>query len=368
MEKKPKNRNDRFRVRLSYEQQPQADLPLVGFLFNCHGRLLQWQLADDMEMTFNLKEYKREIQVDQLRLFIAPASDKRILSVTNLQELENYKAYEPIMRSITDGEVTVQPIPEQLSIYWLFCKCRVKGKLSKWFDEGNVWKNKAVCNARVHICEIDPILFWIQKIPDHIIAKVPEAILKPERLPEIPRPIPDPLPFERIKRPVLPQPPVENMFVKSTPTQRAEEHIQALPKISEEIKQNLATGNLSTIRKTIVDNYTLFHPWFCFWPWWWPYFYRCKELAVVKTNASGRFDTTITYNCFGDKPDIYIWVEYFINGEWTTVYKPPIPCYTHWNYICGSDINIQISHPEVPGDCCCNCGIGGDLVWVRSIR
>ncbi|WP_419179939.1 hypothetical protein [Aureisphaera galaxeae] len=116
-----------------------------------------------------------------------------------------------------------------------------------------------------------------------------------------------------------------------------------------------------------MANYAVFHPWFCLWPWWWPYFYKCKELAVVKTNANGRFDTTITYNCFGDKPDIYIWVEYFINGEWTTVYKPPIPCYTYWNYNCGSDINIQITDPRVPADCCCDCGIGGELVFVRTI-
>ena len=367
MEKKSKNHHLRFKVQLCYEQHPQAEIALIGFLFDCRGRLLQRQLADDLELVFDLKQGQREYRLDQLRLFVAPATDKRILAVTNLEEIESYKAYEPIMTSLIEGEVAVEPIPEYLSQYWIFCKCRVKGKLSKWFNGGNVWENKAVCNARVHICEVDSIFYWIQKIPDHIIAKVPEAILKPERLPRIPEPFPNPPQFERAALPLQAQPPTENLFDTISVQEKRAQISAKLPELSAEIKQNLATGNLNTIRETIVNNYTIFHPWFCFWPWWWPYFYRCRELAVVKTNANGRFDTTITYNCFGDKPDIYIWVEYFINGEWTTVYKPPIPCYTHWNYQCGSDINIQITNPLVPGDCCCNCGIGGELVFVRTI-
>jgi len=87
----------------------------------------------------------------------------------------------------------------------------------------------------------------------------------------------------------------------------------------------------------------------------------------VYTDASGRFDTNVLYWCFGDKPDIYIWVEYFIDGVWTTVYNPPIPCYTWWDYACGTDINIHVTDPRVPGDCCCNCPIPGELVWVRSV-
>lgn len=351
-----------FSVQLTYEQQPQVAIDLVGFLFDCGGRLLQQRFADDNEFNFDLKEYKNHPTFDQLRLFVAPVTDKRILAVSNVDELENYKAYEPIMGSIADGQVAIQPIPEYLSQFWLYCKCRVKGKVSKWFDEGNVWENKAVCNARVHICEIDPIIYWIQRIPDHIIARIPEAILKPERLPRIPNP---PI-FNRsaLSTVITAE---ENPFHTISVQEERAKITSELPKLSSEIKQNLATGNLNIIRNTIVNNYTLFHPWFCFWPWWWPYFYRCKELAVVKTNAAGNFDTTITYNCFGDKPDIYIWVEYFINGAWTTVYKPPIPCYTHWNYQCGSDINVTITDPRVPGDCCCNCGIGGEVVFVRTI-
>src|SRR6185437_16180753 len=139
------------------------------------------------------------------------------------------------------------------------------------------------------------------------------------------------------------------------------------PELSIDIRQNLASGNLNLIRDTIAKNYGILHPWFCLWPWWWPYFYRCNELAVVYTDANGRFDANVTYWCSGDKPDIYIWVEYMINGAWTTVYDPPIPCNTFWDYACGTNINIQITDPRVPGDCCCDCPLPGELVWIRTI-
>ncbi|MFD2289694.1 hypothetical protein ACFSKN_02200 [Mariniflexile gromovii] len=363
-----------LKIQLSYEQEPQSELNLIGFLFNCKGILLQRQFVKNNELEFNLKTLqnskyiRNNLEIDQLRLFVAPTTDKRILSVTNLQEMANYKAYEPIMAMNNEGMVSVMPIPDVLSRYWFTCKCRVTGKVSKWFNGGNVWEDKAVCRARVHICEIDRITYWIHKIPDYIIAKIPDAILRPERVKRIPIPIPDPPPFERFNPSVLAlqQQPV-NMFKTNSLEEKRQQISSKLPDLGNEIKQQLATGNLNIIRDAIVNNYALFHPWFCLWPWWWPYFYRCKELAVVKTNAQGRFDTTITYPCFGDKPDIYIWVEYFINGEWTTVYKPPIPCNTHWNYTCGTDINIHITDPRVPGDCCCDCPIGGELVFIRTI-
>ncbi len=129
MEQKPKNRNLRFKVQLCYEQQPQEKIGLIGFIFNCRGLLLQKQFAKDNQLMFDLKGNQSITSLDQLRLFIAPATDKRILAVTNLQELESYKAYEPIMSSIVNGEVAISPIPSVLSLYWFYCKCRVKGKL-----------------------------------------------------------------------------------------------------------------------------------------------------------------------------------------------------------------------------------------------
>lgn len=360
-----------FKIRVDFEQPPQMELPLIGFLFNCRGILLQRQYVKNNILEFNLDKMShgnRALKIDpeQLRLFIAPVSDKKIASISTSQELQSYKAYEPILRLNDKNLLEILPIPERLSIFWLKCKCRVSGKVSKWFHFGNGWEDLPVCRARVHICEIDPILFWIHKIPDHIIAKVPEAILKPKF--KIPIPIPDPGPYQRIERfTMMGESNEDTIFKTQSLPEIRKETLSILPELSPEIKQQFASGNLNIIRDTIAKNYTLLHPWFCFWPWWWPYFYRCQELAVVETNAAGRFEKNIYYNCFGDKPDIYIWVEYMIGGVWTTVYKPAIPCNTHWNYNCGTDINIHLTHPMVAGDCCCDCELVGEDVWIRTV-
>ncbi|MDN3725086.1 hypothetical protein QRD02_11885 [Aequorivita sp. SDUM287046] len=371
MAKNPEYTDRNFRIRVDFEQPPQVDLPLIGFLFNCKGLLLQWQYVKENFLEFNLenrseKTMERKLDPEQFRLFIAPASDKKITRVKTMEQLQGFKAYEPILRLNDNHVLDILPIPERLSIFWLKCKCRVSGKVSKWFNFGNGWEDLPVCRARVHICEIDPINYWIQKIPDHIIAKIPDAILNPKF--EVPIPIPDPDPFRRLERfPNISGQEEENIFKTQSLQQIRNETLSVLPELGADIKKQLSSGNLNSIREAIVKNYALFHPWFCYWPWWWPHFYRCQELAVVETNAAGRFEKNIYYHCFGDKPDIYIWVEYMIGGVWTTVHKPPKPCNTHWNYVCGTDINIHVSDPRVAGDCCCDCELIGEDVWIRTV-
>ncbi|OEJ98507.1 hypothetical protein A8C32_04650 [Flavivirga aquatica] len=110
----------------------------------------------------------------------------------------------------------------------------------------------------------------------------------------------------------------------------------------------------------------MFHPIFCYIPWLWSYFYRCDESAVVYTDSNGDFDTEIYYSLFGDHPDLYFWVEAFIDDEWKTVYKPSIPCHTYWNYPCGTEVNINITDPRVRWEC--TEGIDGKIIWIKTIN
>jgi hypothetical protein len=355
---------------ISFDQVPNQEITLAGYLFLCNGLLLQRQLVRDKVLEFdlsNIKNTSRQFDTSELRLFIVPVTDKKMEKISTIDELEKFKPYEPVLTTNADGRFDILPIPYDISQYWPFCKCRVTGKVKKWFHAGNTWKERAICHARVHICEVDAIRYWIYRIPDNIIAKIPELILNPREIIKFPIPIPDPPPFARNELLASVQQPHTNIFKTVSAEQQQMEIAAKLPELGFDIRQNLASGNLNLVRETIVNNYALFHPWFCLWPWWWPYFYRCTEMAVVYTDANGRYDTNVTYRCFGDKPDIYIWVEYEINGVWTTIYNPPIPCYTFWNYICGTNINIHITDPRVPGDCCCNCPLPGELVWIKSI-
>ena len=363
----------RISLTLSFEEKPTEDISLIGFLFYCNGRYLQQQPVRDNVLEFNLADMTtgsvnapRSLDIRQLQVFIAPATDKSIQEVRSVEELEAYKPYSPVLQTNAAGNISILPIPALISRFWPFCSCRVTGKVSKWFSVDNIWENRPVCKARVTIYDIDAIWYWIYRIPDYIIARVPEVILNPQELIKFPIPIPDPSPFT--VNPAASQA-VEkkSLFQTVSVEERQLEYAASLPELGVEIRQTLASGNLNRIRETIAANYALFHPWFCLWPIWWPWFYRRRELAVVYTDASGRFDTEVSYWCTGDKPDIYITVDYLINGVWTSVYEPPIPCYTFWDYVCGTNININITDPRVPGDCCCNCGVPGEVVWIRSV-
>lgn len=367
-----KNRILSFEV--NYEQAPKEEVQLAGYLFYCNRIFLQQQLVQKNMLQFDLSNLNKEraatagtdINPNDLKLFIAPVRDKRMLQLTSIEELEKLKPYEPVIRRNANGDFSILPIPGNISLFWPKCKCRVTGKLSKWFQVGNSWENRAVCRAKVHVCDVDSIRYWIDRIPDRIIAKIPDIILNPKELTRFPIPLPDPPPFFNLRKmPASLQQPL--IFKKATAENRSMEQAASLPELSLEIRQSLASRNLDSIRQTIVNNFSIFHPWFCHWPWWWPYFYQLQELAVDYTDASGRFDTTVSYNCFRDRPDIYIWVEYLINGSWETIYHPPIPCNVRWDYACGTPINIQITDPRVPGNCCCNCSLPGDLVWVRAL-
>ncbi len=358
-------------VKVSFEQQPDKEIALAGFLFLCNGQFLQRQAVRDNMLQFNFAktetaDFASTFDSNELRLFIVPITDLKLEKITVMEDLESYKPYEPILSANANGEVSILPLPVNITRFWPFCNCRVTGKVSKWFHIGNTWKQKAVCRARVHICEIDAIRYWIYQIPDTIIARIPDVILRPEEIFKVPIPVPGPSPFLRSSRAIAATP-QGNIFKSASSDQLLMEAASRLPELNFDIRQNFASGNINLIRETIINNYVQLHPWFCLWPVFWPWLYRCNELAVVYTNATGRFDTNVSYRCFGDKPDIYIWVEYYINGAWTVVYNPPIPCNTLWDYACGSNISINVTDPRVPGDCCCNCGIPGELVWVRSI-
>jgi len=362
----------RLAIQVSFDQPPEREASFIGFLFLCNGLLLQKQYVKENLLEFNLGDSpsaneQQNIDPKQLRLFIAPANDKNIQNVASIEELEAYKPYEPILQTNADGNFSILPVPVAISQFWPFCNCRVTGKVSKWFHVGNTWVDRSVCRARVHICEIDSIFYWIYRIPDYIIAKIPQFILDPKQVVKFPIPIPDPPPFLRNAANAVTTQQTQNIFKSTSAEEMQMATAASLPELSMDIRQNLASGNLNLIRDTIVKNYTILHPWFCLWPRFWPYFYRCRELAVLYTDANGRFDTNVSYLCFGDKPDIYVWVEYMINGVWTTVYNPPVPCNTFWDYAFGTTINIHITDPRVPGNCCCDCPIPGELVWIRSV-
>lgn len=350
---------------VSFEGKPDKELDVVAYLFDHRGDALASAPLKNGQIQFKVKDGDHA----PMRLMLGPpapeARSKRD-KLLSIESLERRRAYEPQWRfDPKKFEYDLAPIPEFHWKWWWLCFCRVRGRVVKPVTIHGTTHDMPVCHARVHICEVDPLWLILPRLPDNVIDRIRDELLELTRPPiRLPIPLPDPPPFRfdprvRDLSPVNlarlqpgsavalnPQPlPPKAAAVMLNP--------QPLPPGAEmdlpaALRANLLSTSSAIVRQALLDNFTLIRPFLCLWPWIWPYFHRCDEVAVIDTDSNGRFDVTIWYPCFGDKPDLYFWVEYSLGGTWTTVYHPPIRCNTYWNYTCGSDVTIRVTDPRVP--------------------
>jgi hypothetical protein len=350
---------------VSFEKPPKMDTPLTAFVFSRSGELLQTIPVEKNTLSFTTDVEK----LAELRVFIAPEFKERPLNVATIDDLQKYRAYEPVWQTDAKGNPSIMPIPDSLIKLWCFKVCRLRLDVVKDFTMDGITKEKPLCNARVHVCEIDKISWLLPRIPDPIILQIPDIILRPR----IPIPIPDPGPLKNI---VLPD--LKNRFnLKANPALQVpvrpgvptpdlkQANTNADIQMDDATRKQLLSGNAAQIREVVEKNFTAYRPIFCLIPWLWPYFYKSTEITTFYTDSMGRIDKNFIYFDCESKPDLYFWVEHFINGVWTTVYRKPIPCNTYWDYICGTQLKIKVTDPRVLW--WCNTPLGGDIVWVKTV-
>lgn len=350
---------------INFEGNPAERIPIAAHVFDRAGNHLESTDIDEKGI-FRLTLSVKELQ--QVKLFIAPGSDDK--KIPSLKELESISAWQPFLDRRFTGRDTIEllPVPELKYKYWWRCSCRVTGRVTKKVFSGGAWQIMPVCKARVHICEVDRWPVIIRRFPDDIIYKIRDEIIRIKW--PIP-PIPDPGPLRNINSP-FETGGISTKLKRAVPAKAIIETKQVSAEADQfsfglnSLKAQLASGNsVHRIRQELADSFHLIYPYICYWPWIWKYFLTCDEKAVVETDGQGRFDAIVKYNCFGDKPDIYIWTEYFINGQWVTVYNPGRACHTYWNYTCGTDININITDSRVPH--CGRTDVVGEICEIMSI-
>lgn len=355
---------EEIRLKISTATKPGEDIELAAYMFNAKG-----QLTHRVKVTGNEARLPvSEKELRSARVFIAPVSkNKDEEKEVSLREMTVRKAYEPVLTDLKDRIWEPLPIPDLNIGYWLLCACRVKGRLVKPVNVDGDIVEMPVCHARVHICEVDKISLIIPTLPDWVIDRFRDIIVNfPEPIPNpIPDPIPDPFPDP--VPPPFPGPDPMPFFREGMLNLRKEVEAGKVKPLSTELRQAFVSTSTTQIRKTIVENYKLLHPYLCWYPKFWPYLYSCSELRVVHTDQQGRFDTTVFYPCAGDKPDLYFWVEYSIGGTWTTVYKPSKPCHTYWNYACGTEVVIRLTDPRVDACGTLDTAEGSDSVEIVKI-
>ena len=370
-----------------FEEAPEEPLDLAAYVTD--------RTSGEVIASERIKEGRFELELDPARapnlsISIAPVPPEAGDELPTRGHLGRLRAYEPVFSF--DPKVKkydLQAIPADLSKFWWWCFCRVRGKVVKPITSGGVTVDMPVCHARVHICEVDPIWIILEKLPDPDIFRLRDDLLE-----AIERPFP-PTPPEPPWPPTGPGPgpigpldfaemDVTDLEVEGAPLP-ASFHAEAEPEsagtraellerpsahvlsaqLPIEARAALSSPAAQSVRRALIDNAVLIYPWICWWWWLWPWWWRCDEVAVVDTDDNGRFDVTIAYPC-SDQPDLYFWVEYYVNGAWTTVYAPWRPCGTYWDYDCTSEITIRVTDPRVPY-CDGNSSPEGKVVVVKTI-
>jgi hypothetical protein len=320
---------------VSTSQRPDFEHPLTVYVFGARGERIH---------TADIRDGKVELPLSpedltRARVFIAPIDSKLDEHELTGARLERLGAYEPVLQDAGKLIDRIE-VPGSLIDLWPICFCWVRGRVVRNSD------NRAVCNARVHICEVDRIRWLIARLEDQHVLRLRDDLLDVLRNPPIPRPGPDPQPLARqLARPTL-------RFANETAA-RVSLNPQPLPpkapiRLAPESLARLHSTSSLVVRDALIEHWQLLLPWFCYWPHW-GWWFKCDEVAVVTTDAHGRFETTIFYPCHGDHPDLYFWVEYDFGSGFETVYRPRTACNTYWNYVCGSEVTIRITDPRVPG-------------------
>jgi hypothetical protein len=214
-----------------------------------------------------------------------------------------------------------------------------------------------VCTARVHICTVD----WFYRWPIWLRPVLPPSVLDDLK---------DSIVALRERRPV---PPVRSkgsgvsaVRASSRVTTPARSPATQLKRLPADIETQLLSATPDTIQEIISAHSAILYPYFCAWPIFWPWFYRVVEQEVVYTDCNGHFDGWLISVGVPAVENVYVWAEASIGGCWVTIYNPPFPCHTYWNYGCGTDIDITLNNPAIPP---CNCGatvIDGS-VWFTAI-
>ena len=365
-----------------FEVAPEQPPELAAYLVDREGQVIASSPIREGRFEFDILEARGH----ELRVSIAPIRPDLGERLPTQDQLARLRAYEPVFSFDPKAKTyELKAIPGEISKWWLLCSCRVRGRVVKPVTSGGVTVDMPVCGARVHICEMDPIWIFLARLPDREIFRLRDEILAIiRRPPPPPPPGPDPGPigpigpleprrFRQVAEAGAPLPQMSGPPMRRAETAPAvfgEAFVEAaapsgMAQLPLEAHLALNSPSATIVRAALRESPFLIYPYICWWPWIWPWFWRCDEVAVIESDDNGRFDVTISHSC-SDQPDLYFWVEYFIDGTWTTVYDPWRPCGTYWDFDCASEVTIRVTDPRVPY-CGGHDSPEGNVVVVKTI-
>ncbi len=178
---------------VKFEGTPEKPISLKLYAFDEKGEVIA---STDVKRNQASLELTTK-QAKKARIVIGPSPPEGIKEEKpNFDQVQRRKAYLPEWRfSPRTLKYELLPIPKILWKYWLWCKCKVKGKVVKKVKLGTTTQEWPVYLARVHICEVDPIWLLLKRLPKLEVFRLRDELIKAIGKP-IPQP-PEPIPFAK---------------------------------------------------------------------------------------------------------------------------------------------------------------------------
>ncbi|TDW99236.1 hypothetical protein [Dinghuibacter silviterrae] len=287
------------------------------------------------------------------RVFVGPPFPKEYpASRINAYSLATSGAQQISVNFTAANEIAIVHLPA--FIIPPLHSCDIVGNVTNTLTVNGLPQSGPLCKARVHICTVDwffrwPI--WLRPVvPENVLNELKDKFAALATSPIPPAPDPGPLAAK------------VNLPLRSL-SARTSNALKPLPTTIQDAIQSATTD---TIHEVVFNHAEILYPYFCIWPIFWFWFYRVTEVETVYTDCNGHFNGLLLSFAPLPAENIYVWVEANIGGTWTTVYRPPFPCHTYWDYACNTDIDINLSNPNIP-PCNCDVTVNDGTAWFTAI-
>jgi hypothetical protein len=340
------------RVTLPDDERARA-ASISAYAFSQGGKLLDARPVEKGEASLRVQLGAEGTNV---RVMVGPRLEG---DARSMAELLRRGAIERHVRVDLNARRLAVEFPVQIDqiICWILGLCFVNGTVIKRTSLGGQIIDLPVCNATVEVYEVDPIWIILPKLPKSIIDRLREIIINPIPLPDpppdpLPGPFPGPFPPDPGPGPdpffANPAPVIPKRFAETSAARPLlrDEAVGSLDSLKSATTLQFAARTASDLdfRRALLDHVDLIRPIFCLF---FPGFFTMRLVATAHTDDCGHFHTFFFKGCNNhDTPDLYFKVKQHFLFFDITIYAPtPVPCYTWWNYQCGSEVTLYTHHP-----------------------
>jgi hypothetical protein len=283
-----------------------------------------------------------------INVVAGPASDAKPATMTELLRRGGQRQAVRVSPDIMEASAAFTVIKDHWAC-WFLSRCYVPGRLVKRTELDGMQIDLPVCGVEIEVYEVDPIPLIITRLPDNIIARIRRWVLEPD-----PRPIDVHLPERRL--PPIPRPPQPFSKASIALTEEMDRPV-ATPEAGfaagggaeapAELRIAAQTASIGQFRDALMRAPDLSRFMICrFFPGG-----VSKQLvATATTDDCGKFRAVFFRGCANpDKPDLYFVAKRKIGFFTITIHGPtPVACYTRWNYVCGTDVELVTTHALAP--------------------